>query len=113
MSSEQLPLNASIDFPEIIKYMLTNTSIFNPHIYRIFLHTGKSVIIFTQGCTPGNYFLEFMFDISPDVAQALLYDYEDLRTIKVKSFEVTIKVTYVLYSCLLYSEKHRVCNSQS
>ena len=48
----------------------------------------------------------------PDVAHAMLYIYEYLGNNK-KFFEATVKVAYVLYLCLLYSETHRVFNFSS
>ena len=54
-----------------------------------------------------------MFDISSDVSNAILYNYEESGTINIKLFEVTINVTYVLYSCLLYPEIYILCYSTS
>ena len=54
-----------------------------------------------------------MFDISSDVLNAIPYDYEESGTINIMLFEITINVTYVLYSCLLYPEIYLVCNSSS
>ena len=50
--------------------------------------------------------------ISPDVAHVMLYDDEHFGNNK-KLLEVTIKVAYVLCSCLLYSETYNVFNSSS